>query len=462
MPELESGPAARWSGGRWLGTPPADPIRGVGFDTRSLRPGSLFLALRGEARDGHHFVPQAFAAGAAAVMIDDPEAAVDGMPCLFVPSVMEGLCGLARGYRDTLGMKRIAVTGSVGKTTVKDLAADILARVAPTGCSPANWNNHLGVPLSLLACEPDMAYGVFEVGMNHPGELDPLAGLVQPDIAVVTRVGPVHIEAFDSVDGIAREKAAVYRALDGGGGIAVVNLDTPCLDTLRSFLRGRAVTVSARDTAADFGYRRVPAEHRIEVTERHTGEAYTLEAELPGDYMAENIVLAAALARTAGAPVAAVAEAVRTFQPRGLRWRRETVHGVAVINDAYNANPVSMRAAVRAFLEQPAAGRRWIVLGGMYELGALAVDAHRELGAWLAGLPVDGLVTMGPLAQGIAEGAASAGMAAVYALPDHARAAACLARVLQPGDSLLVKGSRGDAMEQVLALWSALKPEVTT
>ncbi|MCB1069774.1 MAG: UDP-N-acetylmuramoyl-tripeptide--D-alanyl-D-alanine ligase [Kiritimatiellae bacterium] len=460
-PEFDAAQLARWCGGQWTEQPPA-PLRGFSFDTRSLRPGDLFFALRSPARDGHAYLKAAQQAGAAAAMIDQPDRSVPGLPCLLVPDVQEGMTALARAHRASFRGTVVAVTGSVGKTTVKDLIGTILALAAPTTRSPANWNNHIGVPMSLLQSDPAAAFGVFEIGMNHPGELDPLASLLRPQVGVVTRVGPVHIEAFGSVADIAHEKAAVYRGLSETG-TAILNLDSPEAGRLRSSIAGPVVTVSGDASVdADYHYERTVGSPDLVIRDWVAGETQVMTSSVPGGFMAENIAIAVAVCRTCGLGYDPIREGVAQFHPQGMRWRRETVAGVDVINDAYNANPVSMTAAIRAFLEESTRGGRWTVLGGMLELGDQSEAAHRDLGAWIATLPIAGLVTVGPLAQPIAEAASASGLSRVYPEPDHASAAACLAQHTRPGDLVLLKGSRGAALENLIPLWALQQKETWT
>ncbi len=453
---------ALWSGGAWHGDLP-DDIQGFSIDTRTLQPGDMFVALRGETSDGHRHLAAAARAGATALLIDEASAA-DGIttPCLIVDDTRKALTSLSRGYRRVLHFRHLAaVTGSVGKTTVKELLADMLAPAGLTARSKGNWNNDLGVPLSLLATSPDAVFGVYEIGMNHPGELDPLCDLLEPDLAIVTCVGPVHIENFENEVGIAREKAAVYRGLRGGG-TAILNADDRHAPVLREYLVGsRVVEVSVR-SPADYVFRRTDAATgSFELHERESDQRVTMTASLPGDYFIVNAALAAAAARAAGASWDHIIDAVKNYHPLSMRWTRSCMHGVDIINDAYNANPVSMRAAMQAFLEEPCAGRRWVVLGGMHELGACEKDYHHEVGATVNSLPEVQLLAVGERGAWIADGAISAGMNVdkVLAVPDHQSAARCLADAVQPGDAILLKASRSEAMEKVLAGWVAMVDE---
>ncbi|HMO51149.1 MAG TPA: UDP-N-acetylmuramoyl-tripeptide--D-alanyl-D-alanine ligase [Kiritimatiellia bacterium] len=452
---FEPSDVARWAGGEWNGIAP-ERITGFSIDTRSLQPGNLFVALRGEHADGHRFLGQAVARGAAGVVVEDV-ASLNGLATarLKVDSTRAALGRIARGYRSTLDARMVAVTGSVGKTTVKELIADMVQPIGPAARTLGNWNNDLGLPLSLLAATPDIRFGVFEVGMNHPGELDPLCDILEPDVGVVTCVGPVHIENFTGLPAIAEEKAAVYRGLRGKGA-AVLNADDAHADILGRYAQGnRMVTVSSRD-GADYVYRRNTGDSgTFEVLEQATGDVVVFTAALPGDYFVLDAVLAAATARILGAPWPVITHAVQFYQPLALRWTRHTWFGVRTINDAYNANPVSVRAAVQAFGEEPVEGRRWLVLGGMLELGVNEERMHRETGAGLAAFPAMRLVTVGPRGRWLAEGALAAGMPSdrVAVCADHAAAAALLDDAVAPGDALLFKASRGEAVERVLEAW---------
>ncbi len=451
---------ARWTGGQWHGRP-AGLIHGFSIDTRTLQPGDLFVALRGDRADGHNHLAAAFAAGASAVMVDRADSLHDSrLPHVLVEHTRAALLALGRGYRQTLTGRMAAVTGSVGKTTVKELLADMLTHIGVTARSKGNWNNDLGLPLSLLAAPPGLQFGVFELGMNHPGELDPLCDVLEPDVGIITCIGPVHIENFANEAGIADEKAAIYRGLRGRG-IAIVNADDNYAGQLCRHARGsRLVMVSGKSTAADYAYRRSdPARGRFEIRERDSGETVELSAPLPGEYFVMDAALAAAAARVMGAPWHAIRHAIEFYQPLAMRWNRQHVAGVHIINDAYNANPVSLRAAMQAYLEEPVKGARWIVLAGMLELGVEEERMHREAGVFVAGLDDVRLVTVGRRGAWIAEGARAAGMAAdrLHVVSDHAAAARLLDEALAPHDAVLLKASRGESLEKVIAEWKTLR-----
>lgn len=454
MPLLSAKDLATWSGGAWAGAAPPS-VRGVCTDTRRLRAGDLYVALRGPHFDGHDFIGQAFAAGASAVMAEHAPVPAPG-PVLRVVDTRKALGGLAAGYRRTLAARLIGVTGSVGKTTVKEMTADVLAQAAPTARTLGNWNNDIGLPLSLLAIEPVHRYAVLEVGTSHPGEIAPLCACLRPDWGMVTAVGPGHLEHFDSVEAIAREKAALLRALPPGG-LAFLPRDDAWFELLFAATPCPVVTVSL-EAGADYRGRPDPAGGlRFRVEERESGEAAELELPLPGRHLVADALFAVAAGRRCGLSWGAIGAALGRYKPPPLRWARSAVRGVAFVNDAYNANPMSMKAALEAFAKMPVEGRRWLVLGGMLELGAAECDLHRQLGRIAAGGPWAGLLAVGPRGVWIVEGAREAGLSddRAFCCSDTAAAAVRLKQWAGPGDAVLLKASRAEQLEKVLEAFAA-------
>jgi UDP-N-acetylmuramoyl-tripeptide--D-alanyl-D-alanine ligase len=450
MPKFSPTELAQWSGGTWQHAPAA--VTGASINTQTLQPGDLFFALAGTKADGHDFVADALARGAAGAVVKRGFAKKHAkLPLLAVADPAEALRAIAAGYRATLKATFIAITGSVGKTTVKEMTADLLATVGPTARTRGNFNNDLGLPLSLLAVEPDAKYGVFELGMNHPGELAPLCKLLQPSIGIVTMVGPVHFEFFASVQAIAEEKAAVLRCLPKDG-LALLDADGDWFDLLSAATPCRLVTTSLR-AAADYVGRIAPELNgAFTVTERGGEADVALQNSIPGAHNIRNALLAVAAARSQSASWENIRAALAAYEPVGLRWQRSEWRDVTIINDAYNASPPSMAAVLRTFMEIPATGQRWLVLGGMLELGVAAEDLHNELGHFVAGLADVNLLAVGELGAWIASGAFEAGMP-----PDRIEicagcgaAAAILRARLRAGDAVLLKASRGEKLERVL------------
>lgn len=462
MPTFSSIDLARWSAGTWRGQPPAAPLSSVSTDTRTIGPGALFVALRGGNFDGHAFLGAAFAKGAAAALVDAAfsaqTAAVPG-PLLVVDDTRRGLMRLAGGYRASLPMQITAVTGSAGKTTVKEMTAGVLAAAGPVARTRGNWNNDIGVPLSLLEAGPEHVHGVYEVGMNHPGELAPLCGLLRQTCGIVTSVGAVHLEFFSSVRAIAAEKATVFSTLPPDG-TAIFSIDDEWAADLRAAAHGPVRTVSLlRD--ADYVAR--PADDGslcFDVTERATGEVVPFHAPLPGMFIVHDALLAIAAGRVRGIAWPAIVQAIANYRAAPMRWQREEARGVAFINDCYNANPLSMRAALTAFGALAVRGRRWVVLAGMRELGEGERLCHEEVGALAAAQPLAGLIVVGERGAWIAEGARRAGLepARLHEVPDVAAAVAFLRERAAEGDCVLLKASRFERLERVFEAWKAGEP----
>ncbi len=450
MPELDPLDLARWAGGDWSSLP-SQPLRGAAVDTRTLKPGELFVALPGEQCDGHQHLAAAQKAGAGGALVRRGTYC-PGFPLLLVDDPKNALTALAAGHRARMTAFRVAVTGSTGKTTVKEMVADVLSTRAPTARTRGNWNNDLGLPLSLLTLEAQHRYGVFEVGMSHPGELAPLCALLQPAASVVTSVGPVHIEFFADEEAIAREKAVVAQVVPSNG-VVVLPADDRWFAVLRRAAKGRVLTTSLRGSA---DYQAVlGAGLSFRVTERASGESFEFFAPLPGEFMVHDALLAIALARSEGLAWPAIAQAIAAYQPVGMRWRREALGDVLVINDAYNANPMSMRAALQAFGQTEVNGRRWLVLGSMREMGTHARSGHLELGRAVAQGEWAGLLALGNEGAWIAEGARAAGWPTEQAVACGGPEAAAewLESRVRAGDAVLLKASRGERLERVVDAW---------
>ena len=456
-PEL----AAQWCGGAWRPRPPARPLTAVCTDSRRAGSGQLFFALQGEKADGHDFLAAVCAGGASAVVRAGFSAAQlpAGGCCLQVADVLAALGRFAAGYRRQMPARIVGITGSVGKTSTKELVADLLATVGQTARTAGNFNNEIGLPLSVAGIGRDCAFAVIEAGISHPGEMAPLRGILRPDIAVVTPVGPVHIEFFESVRAIAAEKAALLEQLPADG-FAVLDRGEEFFDVLRARSSAPVVTCSLRRREADYAGD-VQADGRLWVCERATGETAVLPVPPPAGFMAENVLKAVAVARRCGAAWPALAAALGGAKSVGMRWAVEPVRGWTAINDGYNANPVSLRAALQAFADWPVPGRRFLALGPMLELGRLEQEAHEALGRFAAAGAWAGVAlvpwkllagTPDPAAQALAAGLRAGGWPEenLCAAADAAGAAAWLRERLRPGDALLLKASRGVRIENVL------------
>lgn len=448
----------KWTGASVQGAP-CESCASVTQDSRSVKPGALYVALRGARFDGHAFVPDALQKGAVAALVEagrELPGVPSGATLLRVPDTYAALTRLAAGWRSTFHApetRLVGLTGSSGKTTTRTMTATLLAasgrKVASTS---GNLNNHVGLPLSLLAMEPGTAFGVFETGVSHPGEMDALAGTLRPDAVIVTNIGTAHIEFFRTKAGIAEEKGKLLASLPPDG-FAVLNTETDCFENLAGRTAARKVTVSFNRRDADFfGELRDGSRGILWVRERETGCETLLESGLPGMHNAADLLSAFATARAFGVSPDACVEGLRSLSLPGMRWREEMRDGVRIVNDAYNANPDSMAASVRTFLGLPCAGRRLLVLGDMYELGELAEPMHRGIGDLIAECRPDGVLFVGGLMAAAREQAIRRGFPEDRALwaATAAEAAPKLAAWTRKGDSVLLKASRGVALEKLL------------
>lgn len=455
MPIFDPQLIAQWTGGRWLSPPPA-LLEGISIDSRTLTPGALFVAIRGTNFDGHSFLQQAFANGAAGAVVRAGTPPLAGAkPLLCVADPERALQSMAAAYRRQTGILVLAITGSVGKTTVKEMVADVLASRFATARTRGNWNNSIGLPLSLLNMEPSMRMGVFEVGTNHPGELSSLCEILQPDWGIVTTIAPVHLEYFKSLEGVVQEKSVLLKSLPADG-TALLRSDDPWFESLQAAAPGRARTVAL---SGDADYQAVAgraANGMAEVLEKASGERFAFRMPLPGPHQLVNAMFAIAVGRAYGLAWDAIRPPLEGYRSQPMRWECQSMGGVLVVNDAYNANPVSMAAAIQTFAALPVQGRKWLVLAGMLELGSEEAAAHHDLGRTIAQAGSwAGLIVVGALGELIAESAAKHGMDAdrIFRCPDHAAAAQRLLREVFAGDAVLFKASRGQRLEKVLDFW---------
>lgn len=460
MAKFDPRQLAEWTGGSWLsGIPQA--IDGVSADSRRLARGNIFIAIRGPRFDGHDFVSSAFHQGASGAIVarSDLIGKDTGLgPLLMVNDTSYALRQMAANYRRTLGIKVIAVTGSVGKTTVKEMIAGILGRRLATAKTPGNWNNEYGLPLSILSMDPCARIGVFELGVNHPGELFPLCQLLNPDWGVITAVGPVHLEFFGTVKAVAEEKSILLRSLPENGA-AFLWRDDDWFELLHSAARCRVISMGEHKDAEYVLLKGKNEEGETEVIEKKSGETFRFRPPLPGRHIAGNALFAIAVARASGFDWPVIREGLEDYRPPPMRWESETIGGVHVINDAYNANPMSMDAALQTFAAMRHAGRKWLVLAGMHELGPDAEKAHAKLGLSVARFQGAGLVTIGLLGNMIADAAEKAGMKRknIFQCGNHSSAAEIIAASVKPGDAVLFKASRCERLEKALEIWKQIQ-----
>ncbi len=437
-------------GGRLTSGSSDTKIHGVSTDTRTLKEGDLFVALKGERFDGHDFLDGAVGKGAAAVMLSGAAAEEPAAATVVVDDTLRGLQRFARWHRLPFNIPVIGVTGSCGKTTVKELIAAVLGTMFSVTRNPLSFNNAVGVPLSLLEISADTEVAVIEIGTNAPGEIKALCDIARPNRALITNVGRAHLEGFGTLEAVAREKGALVESL-GDQGTFYVNVDNPfCLRIAESFA-GTCVTFGTGGRAA---WRATGIESKLDAARsRFTVERLgTFTVPLLGAHNVMNALAAVVVGTDFGLSRDKIQEGLDGAETPPMRMRTVKKGARIFLNDAYNANPESMRAAIDALVSWEGAGRRIAVLGDMLELGEASVAEHEELGKVAATKGVDLILVLGQFAQNVAKGATDEDMSgdAVTVCKDHADAARLLISKSTPGDVILVKGSRAVAMEKVL------------
>jgi UDP-N-acetylmuramoyl-tripeptide--D-alanyl-D-alanine ligase len=419
-------------------------VGGWSVDTRTQNAGDVFFALRGPNHDGHRFVAAARENGAAAVVVDRE----CGVPeQLVVGDTLAAMQHLAAWARNQWGGKVVGVTGSAGKTTTKDAIAHLLAAKGTlVGKTIGNFNNHVGVPLSILRLPDAARIAVLEMGMNHAGEIRELAKIAQPEIGVVTNVGYAHVENFDGIEGVAAAKRELIEGLPEDG-VAVLNADDAHVIRFRERHKGPVVT---------FGFSESADVRPCRVEFGTTGTMFRVadvdfETGLVGRHAVMNLLAAIAVARVFEIAPEKLREAVRTFAVGKMRGERMEKNGLVIWNDCYNSNPEAARSMLDVLRDTPAK-RRIAVLGEMLELGSAAGELHREVGRYAAQQGIDLLIGVRGNAHAMIDAAVGAGLpeSAAYFFEDATGAGEFLRHLVQPGDALLFKGSRGVAVERAL------------
>ncbi|MEF9603778.1 UDP-N-acetylmuramoyl-tripeptide--D-alanyl-D-alanine ligase [Paracoccus sp. PXZ] len=422
-------------------------VGGVSIDTRTIRPGDLFVALQA-ARDGHDFVAQALQKGAGAALVSRiPEGVADDAPLLVVPDVLPALEALGRAGRARMRGKVVAITGSVGKTSTKEMARIALSGQGRIHAAEASYNNHWGVPLTLARMPQDTDFAIVEIGMNHPGEIEPLARLARPHVAMITTVAAAHLEAFGAIEGIAREKGAIFRGLVQPG-TAILPEDLPvtqllrdCADESGAIVIGFGQQGMARPVKAE------TVDGTTRVRARVLGETVDFTLASAGTHFVMNAVGVLAALSAAGADVAEAAKHLSDWRPPLGRGAVEDLGGIRLIDDAYNSNPTSLSAGL-ATLARLTGGRRVAILGDMLELGPDEIAMHAGMAEDPAMETVDLVHTAGPRMRALHD-----------ALPEgrrgiHAETAAELAgkvgELVASGDIVLVKGSKSSKVSTVV------------
>ena len=431
--------------------------QGYSIDSRTVQPGELFFAVRGERLDGHDFVEQAMRHGAVGAVVEKAQLPryTSAAGLLAVDDTLLALQTTATAVRKIWGKTTIAVTGSMGKTTTKEAMAHLLAIKYRVHRTKGNFNNHFGLPLGLLTLEPEYDFAVVEMGMSHAGEIAALARIALPNQAVITNVAPVHLENFDSIAGIARAKYELIEALPHGG-TAVLNGDDEYVCQFGRDFKGKVVTYGLKAMAC------LPADVRAEKIEvlgaggtRFDLVAHemrqTVQSPLLGKHNVYNVLAAAAIAMEHGITPSEIAVALPFLEPADKRGQVVQLGNITVLYDCYNSSPKALMAAVDTLAAMPAP-RRIVVAGEMLELGATGEQLHRECGRYLAGKKLDFLLGVRGLAKPMVEAAREAGMKAEFvSTPEEA--GEWLARETREGDAVLLKASRGVKLEKALDKW---------
>ena len=430
---------------------PAKRVTSISTDTRTIKPGALFIALTGPNFNGHNFVTDAINKSAVAVIISQTIQHNNKKAVIIrVSDTLKALGQLARYYRNIITAKIIAITGSNGKTTTKEMLAHILSRHAPTASSPKSFNNFIGVPLTIFSIGKKHRYGVLELGTNNPGEIAYLSDVVRPDIAIITNIAPTHLEGLKSVMGVAREKFSLFKSLAPQGTAifaqdnkimkrftknAEYNIETFGLDSKAS-VRGSHVNTTRQGI-------------RFRVTVLGKKGGYPIQLALLGSWNADNALAAITAARTIRIPLKSACTALSAFKAPKMRMQREAINGIILINDAYNANPVSVTCAIQELSRLSSDGRKVFVFGEMRELGWHSKKYHRAVGNEIARSNIDVLITVGKSTRWTLQTLPkSASLFRVYC-NDVSEVIEHLKKILRKGDTVLFKGSRAVELEKI-------------
>lgn len=427
-------------------------ITGVSIDSRTAGSGEMFAAVRGENTDGHRYIEAAAANGCTAVLIDDNtyrDKIPAGMNAVLVSDTVKALQDIAAYYRAAMDIKIIGVTGSVGKTTTSDMVRAVCSQKFKTAKTKGNFNNHIGLPLSILGFDPDTQIGILEMGMDRPGEIEFLAGIAKPDIGIITNIGTAHIEHLGSRENIFKAKMEIATYFDKES-VLIVNGDDDFLSEIHDTAY-RLVKVGSLGSNQIYVYNiSDSAENGVEFTLEYREQATRIHLPVPGRHNAVNAALAIAAGVEAGVSVQEAAAGLAGLELTDKRLSVKGKNGIKVIDDTYNASPASMKAAIDVLVSAKGL-RRIAILGDMFEQGELSSRYHREIGEYVSDKPVDMLIAIGDDAAYIRDGALktmSADRVKYYKTKNDFLKE--IKNIITSGDVVLVKGSRGMAMEQIV------------
>ena len=453
---------ARATGGSLRGGNGGGELETIGIDTRRLPRGSLFVAVPGAHFDGHDFLGDAHAAGAAAALVKRGAKVPEGLPSLEVDDTVHALGDIASWWRGRFMVPCVAITGSNGKSTTKEMAAAIMETTGPILKTEGNFNNLIGLPLTVFRWSDEHRSAVLEMGMNAPGEIRRLADIARPDVGLITNVTAAHLEKLHTVEAVARAKGELFEAM-GDHGVAVVNAEDRWVREMASLHSGRKISFGMQnDCDVKFLHMETTGLEGMDLALEAGGEEHRVKLPVPGSHNVMNAMAAVGigmdLGMDAGESIARLAE----FHPMSMRFEQlQLANGVRVVNDSYNANPESMRAAFRTAGAAKRSGRFIAALGDMLELGEQSAELHRLTGEDAVNMGVGELFVMGDFALRVADGAKGAGLAesSIHVCEDAEQLCREVEDEMKSGDVLLVKGSRGMRMERLV---DYLKQEIGT
>lgn len=419
-------------------------VNSVSADTRTISPGSLFVAIRGERFDGHDYIREALDKGASLVLAEKGASIDPDIPAVYAENTVEALGKLARFHRSRFNIPVIAVTGSVGKTSTKEMIASVLSAGLKVHKTKGNFNNEIGLPLSALELDDTHEAAVFEMGMRGFGEISSLSRIVMPDIAVITNIGISHIERLGSRQNILKAKLEILHGMKDGGTV-ILNGDDELLSGLRGLLRQRTLFYGMSEAVDVTGFDPVSkGEEGIGFTVQYNGDEFPLFVPALGTHNVMNALAAISVAFALGFDKETVSRGLSSYAGDRLRMHIREIGGIKVINDSYNAAPASVSAALGVLAEIGSNRRKWAVLGDMLELGDWTESAHREIGRQVSELGIDFLVAVGDYSHWYAEGARDHGMPfdRIRLFEQSAQVEEYLAEWMNSGDVMLFKGSR--------------------
>ncbi len=453
MERLTVGELIEATGGRLIQGDLKREISGISTDSRKIKKDELFIALKGPRYDGHDFVPEAIQKGASGILISKLPMANRQLPItILVRDTLKALGQIAQYYRERFALPVVAVTGSTGKTTTKDMIASILSLELSVLKTEGNFNNEVGVPLTLLRLSREHEVAVLELGMSGLGEIARLTRISSPKIGVMTNVGEVHLQYLGNVKRVALAKAELVYAL-GKDDLAILNMDDPYIRDMKRGIKARIITYGIKKSS-EVRAQRIEnlGEEGMRFILRIGKESFPLRLRCLGYHNIYNALAAASATQALGMKRETIREGLSQFQPLAGRMRIIRIEGLTILDDTYNASPKSFIAAIETLRDLAPKGRKILVAGDMLELGEKAPLAHKETGIYIAHSGIDALITCGDLASSIAQGAIGAGMKEKRIIPcrDKEETIKKLCSLAKGGDTILIKGSRATGMEEIV------------